>query len=149
MKHFMSSPVIVGKTEDSIFDVANKMKTYHIGFLPIVKQNKIVGVITDRDLVISAMANKANFTSLIENYITHHIVSIEQTASTEDLLELMADRQVKRILVTNEKKVVGVITLNDLLKHINSDQLVNTLQKINRNDFHETQEDLEIDSFYL
>ena len=48
-----------------------------------------------------------------------------------------------------KKKVVGVIALSDLLKHINPNQFVDTLQKISRNDFHEIQEDLEIDSFYL
>ncbi len=145
----MSRPVIVGKLEDSIATTASIMKQHDIGFLPIAKENQIVGVITDRDLVIGAVANKVDPTSPIENYITHHVISIEQTVSIEDLLDLMADTQVKRILVTNEKKVVGVIALSDLLKHINPNQFVDTLQKISRNDFHETQEDLEIDSFYL
>lgn len=149
MEHIMSRPVIVGKLEDSIQTIANIMRQHDIGFLPIAKENQIVGVITDRDLVIGAVANKVDSNSPIENYITHHVISIEQTASIEDLLDLMADTQVKRILVTNEKKVVGVIALSDLLKQISPNQFVDTLQKISRNDFHETQEDLEIDSFYL
>lgn len=149
MEHIMSKPVIVGKLEDSIQTIASIMKQHDIGFLPIARENKIVGVITDRDLVIEAVANKADPTSPIENYITHHIVSIEQTASIEDLLELMVTYQIKRVLVTSETKVVGVIAISDLLKHIKPTQFVDTLQKISRNDFHETQEDLEIDSFYL
>ena len=100
----MSRPVIVGKLEDSIATTASIMKQHDIGFLPIAKENQIVGVITDRDLVIGAVANKVDPTSPIENYITHHVISIEQTVSIEDLLDLMADTQVKRILVTNEKK---------------------------------------------
>lgn len=149
MEHIMSRPVIVGKLEDSIQTVASIMKRHDIGFLPIAKGNKIVGVITDRDLVIGAVANKVDPTSSIENYITHRVVYIDQNASIEGLLELMATYQIKRVLITNKKEVVGVITLNDLLKHINPTQFVETLQKINKNDFHETQEDLEIDSFYL
>lgn len=149
MEHMMSRPVIVGKLEDSIEQIANMMKQHNIGFLPIAKENKIVGVITDRDLVVGGLANKVDPNSPVENYITHHVIYIEQNASTKELLDLMANTQVKRILVTNEKKVVGVIALSDLLKYINPTQFVDTLQKIDRNHFHETQEDLEIDSFYL
>ncbi len=149
MEQFMSSPVIVGKLEDSIGTIAEQMKQHNIGFLPIAKENKIVGVITDRDLVIKALANHADSTSPIENYITHHVIYIEQNASTQELLELMSHTQVKRILVTNQKKVVGVISISDLLDHVQEKQLVDTLKQIDQNRVHEAQEDLEIDSFYL
>ncbi len=149
MEEFMSKPVIVGKLEDSIWMVAEKMKQHDIGFLPIAKENKIVGVVTDRDLVIKAIANHADMNSPIENYITHHIISIEQTASIEELLKQMSQHQVKRILVTQKKKVVGIIAISDLLLRIENLDLKDTLRKIDQNTYHQAKEDLEIDSFYL
>lgn len=149
MKEIMSSPVIVGKINHSIYEIANKMKQYNIGFLPIAKENKIVGVITDRDLVTQALANQ-DTDSTVENYITHNVISMEVSGKVEDVLRLMAEYQVKRVLITEENKVIGVIALSDLLhSKIDSQTLIETLSKIDHNPTHSNQDYLEIDSFYL
>lgn len=149
MKEIMSSPVIVGKLDNSIYEIAHIMQQYDIGFLPIAKENKIVGVITDRDLVIQALANRDTNTS-IENYITHNVISVESYGKVEDVLTIMAEYQIKRVLVTEENKVVGVIAFSDLLhSKIESQTLIETLSKIDRISTHSNQSSLEIDSFYL
>lgn len=149
MKEIMSSPVIVGKLNNSIYEIAHIMQQYDIGFLPIANGNKIVGVITDRDLVTQALANKDINTS-IENYITHNVISVESSGKVEDVLNIMAEYQIKRVLVTKENKVVGVIAFSDLLhSKIESQTLVETLSKIDRISTHSNQSSLEINSFYL
>lgn len=150
MKEIMSSPVIVGKIENSIREIAYIMKQYDIGFLPIAKKNKIVGVITDRDLVIQAVANGTNGNEPIENYITHKVISIESDGELKDILALMSQYQIKRILVTEKGKIIGVIALSDLLsKKIESQAFVNTLHKIDQVSTHMNQHNLQVDSFYL
>lgn len=149
MKHIMSSPVIVGNINDTIENIAVLMKKYNIGFLPIAKANKIVGVITDRDLVIGAFIQLKNGNTPVENYITHHVVSIKSSGKVEEVLQLMTQYKVKRILVTEKNKVIGVIAFSDLLHNVDSQQLIDTLKKIDENKINFTQDYLEIDSFYL
>lgn len=150
MKEIMSYPIIVGKLDYSIYEIASLMKQHDIGFLPIAKENKIVGVITDRDLVVEALANEVASNATVENYITHRVISIEQNASIEEVLHKMSEYQVKRILVTENNKVVGVIAFSDLLNQVGqNDKLVDTLKRIDRIHTHSTQDELEIDEFYL
>lgn len=147
MKEIMSYPVIVGKIDESIFEIANKMKQYQIGFLPIAKDNKIIGVITDRDLVVGPLSNH-DIEASLENYITHRVISIAHNKDVDTVLEYMAKYQIKRVLVTENQKVIGVISLSDLLQ-LDAKKIVSTLQTIDQNANHQTQENLEIDSFYL
>ncbi len=149
MKKIMSSPVIVGKIDDSISHIANLMKQYNIGFIPIARNNKIVGVITDRDLVVKALSNHVDSNTTIENYITHNVISIEWNQSIDVLLKTMETYQIKRILITEENKVIGIIAFSDLLNHIHANSLCSTLKKIEENQYFSTEENLEIDSFYL
>lgn len=150
MKEMMSYPVIVGKLNDTIYEIASLMKEYDIGFLPIAKDNKIVGVITDRDLVIEALANEVTSNTTVENYITHRVISVEQNASIDEVLQNMSKYQIKRILVTENNKVVGVIAFSDLLHHVEqNEKLVDALKEIDRIHTHPTQDGLEIDQFYL
>ena len=150
MKDMMSSPVIVGKLNHTLAEIASIMKQHDIGFLPIAKENKIVGVITDRDLVIEALANRAAANTTVENYITHRIISIDIHKDINDVLENMRNYQVKRILVTDAQKIVGVIATSDLLYHYHDSQsLIKTLKEIDQIRVSTTQDNLEIDSFYL
>lgn len=150
MRKIMSQNVIVGKIEQSIYEIADIMRQHDIGFLPIAKENKIVGVITDRDLVIEALSNNVESNTSIENYITHRIVSIDIEESIDFLLSVMAKYQIKRVLVTEKNKVVGVISLRDLIEHdIDCNKLIHTLKQINRVTIHSDQSDLEVDTYYL
>ena len=125
------------------------MKKYDIGFIPIVDKNKLVGVITDRDIVINAISNNCSFNDLIDKYVVKNIISIEQNKSIDDALNLMALKKIKRLIVTDNNKISGILTLSDILGKYDNEILLDTFKQIfeiNRND------DLfstEIDEFYL
>lgn len=150
MKEIMSKNLIIGHIENSIYEIASIMKEYDIGFVPIVKQNKIVGVVTDRDIVIDAVSNCANTNTKIENYMSHHLISIESNKSIDDVLDLMASYKVKRVLVTEKNKVIGVVSLSNILSvSENCDKILATVKQIYAPVERPTQDHLEIDEFYL
>lgn len=146
----MTKDIIVGDVNDSISEISDIMKKYDTGFLPIADGNKIVGVITDRDIVIRSLSNNASSDDPIENYITKDIIYIEDNKNIEDALDLMGSKKIKRLLVSNNKKLVGIIALSNIINHHKDDNnLINNLQKIfeinrNCNEFKP-----EIDEFYL
>ena len=145
----MSKKIIVGSTTNTLSEIAELMKKYDIGFIPIVDKNKLVGVITDRDIVINAISNNCSFNDLIDKYVVKNIISIEQNKSIDDALNLMALKKVKRLIVTDNNKISGILTLSDILGKYDNEILLDTFKQIfeiNRND------DLfstEIDEFYL
>ena len=145
----MSKKIIVGNTTNTLSEIAELMKKYDIGFIPLVDKNKLVGVITDRDIVINAISNNCSFNDLIDKYVVKNIISIEQNKSIDDALNLMALKKVKRLIVTDNNKISGILTLSDILGKYDNEILLDTFKQIfeiNRND------DLfstEIDEFYL
>lgn len=150
MEEIISKRLIIGRIENSIYEVATLMKDYDIGFLPIVKKDKIVGVITDRDIVIEAVSNCANTNTKIENYMTNRIISIEKDKTIDDVLQLMATYRIKRILATEGGKVIGVISFSNIItQYPNHPKLIETLQAIYTIENRPNQQDLEVDEFYL
>lgn len=129
MKDIMTKDLIVVDINETLENIANTMKKYDIGFVPVSKNNKIVGVLTDRDIVVKILANKDN---KIEGYLSKPI-SIEVNSSATDALSLMKKHRIKRLLVTENNKLVGIITLSDLLNHIDTSKAIKEIFKINRN----------------
>lgn len=119
---------------DTVLFVQNLMKKYDVGFILITKQNKLLGIITDRDLV----CDMAKDTDTIEKYANLNIVTIEETEAIENALKKMKENKIKRLVVTNKNKVTGVLSLSDILQtNTNNELLLETLREIyaiNRND---------------
>jgi len=91
------------------------MEQYNIGFLPVVKDGQAFGVITDRDIAIRAFQRGAPMGQLVETIMSKDLVSVADTASVEDVAKKMAEKAIRRVLVTNnEGGLVGVISLDDL-----------------------------------
>ena len=143
-----TNPIVCYET-DTIGMVAEKMKEYEIGFLPVVnKEKKVVGVITDRDLVIRAIANKEKKNCQVKDYMTKHVCAIDKKKSIKEALEMMKKETVTRLLVTDEKKLVGIVSLFDFLKEDQAKSIFETLKNMKKK---ETLIQLEpqVDEFYL
>lgn len=146
----MSKDLIIGKISDSFYDIASMMKKYDIGFMPISSRNKIVGVITDRDIVVNAVSNNIDVDDKIESYITKRIIYVNNDDSVETVLKVMSQEKVKRLLIVENKKIVGILSLSDIINHnVDNIKIIETLKsiwQINKND--DTYR-TEIDEFYL
>lgn len=146
----MTKKIITARTTDSIYDVANLMKKCDIGFVPIVEEKKIVGVITDRDIVVRAVSSNCDVNEKIEEYMTKHIVSIDVKESIENTLKKMTEEKIKRILVVEDTKVVGILSLSDIIESdIEPEAVIKSLKEIWEVTRNIDQMDAEIDEFYL
>ena len=115
VKDIMSKNLIICSSDINVINISNIMKKYNIGFIPIEKNKKIIGVITDRDIVINIISNKVNNNSSIESYVNSNIIHIEENSSIDECLNIMKENKVKRLIVVNKEKIVGVISLSDIL----------------------------------
>lgn len=136
IKDIMSKNLVICDPDDNILFVSNLMNVWDVGFVLIMKNNKLYGVVTDRDLV----CDMANQLSQIKSYATKNVITIDQNKDIVDALKLMKKHKIKRLVVTNKDKVTGVLSLSDLLMtNENKDLIFDTIKciyEINRNDNH-------------
>lgn len=150
VKDIMSKNLIICSNDINVINISSIVKKYNIGFIPIEKNKKIIGVITDRDIVINIISNKVNNDSSIENYVNNNIIHIEENSSIDKCLNIMKKNKVKRLIVVNKEKIVGVISLSDILNCYDDLDKVTEVAKViwsttKSDDNYKT----EIDEFYL
>lgn len=130
IKEIMTKSIIYADINNTIDDVANLMKTYDIGFIPIKDNGQFVGVITDRDIVIKAINNNDKLDQSIKEFITNNIISIDISKSLEDAVKLMSVYQIRRLMVKNKDKFVGIISLSDILSIKHDFDILKYISKI-------------------
>lgn len=149
IKEIMNKNIISADKNEKVWEVAQKMKKYNIGFIPVIDDKKIIGVITDRDIIVSAIANNNDQNETIENYINKNIISINLDDDIKNALDLMATNKIKRLIVDDNKKVVGIVSLSDILNIDLNYEILKTIRCIwNQND-NQKYEEAQIDEFYL
>lgn len=144
LKDIVNYTIITSDINSSLENISKTMKEADIGFMPITKDNIIIGVITDRDIVVRGLANNIDE---LNNLISTNIISIDITSSIDEVLEQYSKNKVKRVLVKENDKYIGVLSISDILKLENSKRVLDTL----RNIFSENKIDsnAEIDEFEL
>lgn len=149
VKDIMNKNVIVANKDDKVYEVAKKMQKYNIGFIPVVDNSKLIGVITDRDIVVNCVSNNNDKNEIVENYINKNIISINLDSEINEALALMTNNKIKRLIVSDNKKIVGIISLADILATNLDDEILNTIKCIWTIKDNEKDKDAEIDDFYL
>jgi CBS domain-containing protein len=125
----MTRNVVTVPVEATIRDAAALMKNHDIGFLPVVADDVLVGVVTDRDLVVRGMCERAdpNLTPVRAIMSTTPVWCYAHDVLT-DAADILADYRVHRLLVVDtEKKLVGLLSLDDLAAKMSSDRLLGDL----------------------
>ena len=99
----------------SIQDAARVMRDQDTGIVPIVENGRPVGLVTDRDIVVRAVAEgRAGLDRPLRELATEHLVTADPDMSTRDAADLMGQRQVRRLLVCEGERLVGVASIGDL-----------------------------------
>lgn len=112
IKDVMSKEVVTCNPQDYVSEVAEQMRTLDIGCLPVVSNKKLVGMITDRDIVTRSVAK--DMKSKVEDVMTKSVISVSPEDSTSDASIVMARNQVRRLPVLDDGKLVGFVSLADL-----------------------------------
>ena len=109
------------------------MKSEDIGSLPIVEGDKLVGVITDRDLAIRVVAEGLGTDTTVGDIASKDVVTVDPQQSLEDAARLMAEHQVRRLPVVEEDgRLVGILAQADIAQ-VGHDALTgDTVQRISQ-----------------
>jgi CBS domain-containing protein len=123
VKDLMTSNPEAISPDETIKGAAQRMKELNCGLLLVGTEHNLSGVITDRDIVVRAIAEgKDPSEESVEDYISNPIYSCSEADTLEDAITWMQKTQVSRLIVKDKKgDVSGVISLGDILRHYTSD----------------------------
>ena len=120
VRDIMSPDVELVNPSDSIQSAAKKMADADIGFLPVGENDRLVGMVTDRDITLRAVALGKNPKSTkVRDIMTDKVLYCTEDDEVEDAADNMASLKIRRLpIVNDDKRLVGILSLGDIaLKH--------------------------------
>jgi CBS domain-containing protein len=112
---------------------ARRMKALNVGMLPICEKDRLIGMITDRDMIVRAVALGANpNTTPVREVMTPEVFYCYEDDDIQEAAELMERRQIRRLpVLSSEKRLVGIVSLGDLAVRTHREQLAGeVLQRV-------------------
>ena len=114
IKEIMNRDVILASPRQTLSEVAQIMAERDIGFLPVGDHDRIVGMVTDRDIVVRGLAAGKSANAKIGEVMTEDVKYCFEDEDVDHVVENMGENQVRRLPVMNrQKRLVGVVTLAD------------------------------------
>ena len=112
----MTADVSYVTPDTPILEIARKMRDADIGSTPVIEEERLIGMVTDRDIVVRAIADGGDIRLMTaRDAMSPGIFYCFADDTVETVLDNMGDRQIRRLPVVNrEKRLVGVVSLGDL-----------------------------------
>ena len=115
VRDIMNSPVISASPQDTIKDIATKMKEERIGSIVIMENEKAVGIITDWDIVSNAVVNDVKPTMVKASDIMQNLHTIEGEEGITEAARILRQHNIKRLGVVYKNRLVGIISASDVI----------------------------------
>ena len=118
VKNIMKQKPVMISPDETLRDASQKMKTTDCGVLPVGTQEKVDGIITDRDIVVRAIAEGDDpATAKVRDYMTKFVCSCGPEDTLEEAVEKMRDNKVSRLVVTDgDDKICGILSFGSILR---------------------------------
>lgn len=110
----MTQNVATVNRNDSVEKAAGLMSEYNVGSLPICENNKVVGVITDRDIALRSVAKREDNNIKVGDIMTSNPVVANKDMDIHDAARIMSERQIRRLPVIESNNLVGMLSLGDV-----------------------------------
>lgn len=115
VKDIMTKNVAYVKPDASVFDAAALMQQHNIGAVPVCDNNGVVGMVTDRDIVVrNVVAGSDPKTTPVSNIMTTGVATVSSDTDIKDVGTIMAQKQVRRVPIVDNNELVGIVALGDL-----------------------------------
>jgi CBS domain-containing protein len=131
-REIMTRDVKTANREATLRDVAALMRDGDMGAMPIVEDGKLVGIVTDRDIVVRAIAEGKDISTKIGDVMTGEIFSVGENDFVFEAIRLMGDKQVRRVPIVNDAgELAGIIAMADVaLETEDEREIAETLEEI-------------------
>lgn len=114
IRELMSRDVRTVSSDTTLKDAANIMSAIDIGSIPVLDNNELVGIVTDRDIVLRAVAKGQDPNQKISNVMTKDPKTVSSDTEVHEAADIMAKGQIRRLPVVDEGNLVGIVAIGDL-----------------------------------
>lgn len=120
----MTDEVVTAEYEENLLKLTRRMNGHNIGCLVVCRNNKPMGIITERDITRLMAGEKHCGELLAKDVVKWPLITISKTSSVYDATRIMTERDIRRLVVVDEKEnLLGLVTESDIVKHLESDYL--------------------------
>jgi CBS domain-containing protein len=130
----MTVQVVTATPRTSVTEVAQTMAKVESGAVPVVDDGKVVGLITDRDIVIRVVAEGLGLDTPVSEVMTEGVETCREDDNVADAAAKMGSKQIRRLVVLNESgKLAGILSLGDIAVDYGAKKVGETLEEISEN----------------
>jgi CBS domain-containing protein len=128
----MTREVRTATREMTLREVASMMREGDMGSVPVVEDGRLIGIVTDRDMVIRCVAKGLGPETFVSDAMTTEIFSVKPDDFAFEAVRLMGDRQVRRVpVVAEDGKLAGIISMADIALETEDElEIAETLEEI-------------------
>ena len=133
LSEIMTRDVVVLQPDDSLQFAAKKMRDRDIGFLPVCDGDTLLGVISDRDITVRALADGMDVSIMLgRDLMTAPAIYVFEDQDVSEAAKIMEENQIRRLVVLSREnqRLVGVVSLGDLARNESTDRSGEVLQKV-------------------
>ncbi len=109
--------------DDSVFDAIQKLANANIGSLIVVEDDRPIGIFTERDYARNViLEGKSSPTTRVRDIMTTRVIFVQPEQTVEHCMAIMTDKHIRHLPVLRDEKLIGMISIGDLVKSIIADQ---------------------------
>ncbi len=109
--------------DDSVFDAVQKLANANIGSLIVIEDDRPVGIFTERDYARNVvLQGKSSPTTPVRDIMTSRVIFVQPSQTVEECMAIMTDKHIRHLPVLRDEKLIGMISIGDLVKSIIADQ---------------------------
>jgi CBS domain-containing protein len=134
LKDVMTTPVETVSPETPIAEAAAKMRSLDVGALPVVEGQRLVGMVTDRDITIRATAEGRDpKTTPVRDCLSPDPAYGSEEQDVEEAMQLMQEKQIRRLpVLSRDKQLVGIVALADLVAEGGKKEVARTVKEVSK-----------------
>jgi CBS domain-containing protein len=133
VRDVMTPGVRTVSPSQSLAEAAEVMKGEDVGSVPVVEEGRLVGIVTDRDIVIRAVAERRDpQTVKVDEVASQELVTVEPEQDLDEALALMARHQVRRLPVVEAGQLVGMLAQADVALEAKEKKVGETVEEISK-----------------
>jgi CBS domain-containing protein len=108
--------------DDSVFDALQHMANHNVGAMMVMQQDRLVGVLSERDYTRKiALAGKSSRETKVKDIMTANVLTVSPQTRTRDCMALMSQNKIRHLPVVDAGKVLGMISIRDIMDDIIAD----------------------------
>lgn len=134
VKDIMTKSVAYVNPAATVLETAQLMQKHNVGSIPVCDQSGVVGIVTDRDIVVRNIAfGKNPQQTPVTDIMTANITTVTPDMEMKDVTKMMSSSQIRRLPVVENKTLVGIVALGDVAIDSKSDtEVSDTLTEISK-----------------